>query len=109
MVAVASKASLSPQRKRLVELMQGLNFGSVEGLHVRAGEPTFNPPLRVIREVKFGGDNGPRLEMARRDFALKAEVLDLFAQMDAMGDGIIRSLEVKHGLPFKMAVEEDAA
>ena len=109
MTGTVMKAVLSPQRKRLVELMQGLNFGRIEGLAVHGGEPVFDPPPRVVREVKLGGENGPRPETAKEDFALKGQVRELLSQMAAMGTGIVRSLEVKHGLPFKMTVEEDAA
>ena len=109
MTGAVTKASLTPQRKRLVKLMQGLNFGRIEGLVVCGGEPVFDPPPRIVREVKFGGENGPRPEAAKEDFALKAQVCNLFAEMEAMGDGIVRSLEIKHGLPFKMAVEEVCA
>lgn len=109
MVAVATAASLPPARRRLVTLMQEVNFGHVKGLVVRGGEPILNPPPRVVREIKFGSENGPRAEAAKDDFALKAQVRDLFAHMEAMGDGVIRCIEVKHGLPFKMIVEEDAA
>ena len=69
----------------------------------------FDPPPRVAREVKFGGDNGPRSETAKGDFALKAQVRELLAQLEALGDGLVECIEVKHGLPFKMTVEEDAA
>jgi len=90
--------------------MQRLNFGRVEGLGVRDGEPVFPPPPpRVVREVKFCAENGPHPEAAKKDFALKAQVCELFAHMEAMGDGIIARIEVKHGLPFRMIVEEDAA
>ena len=102
---VTSKADLHPAGARLVELMQGINFGRIEGLSVRAGVPVLDPPPRVVHEIKFGGENGSRPEAARQDFALKAQVRELFAQMQAMGDGVIRCLEVKHGLPFRMTVE----
>jgi hypothetical protein len=89
--------------------MQELNFGQVRGLVVHDGEPVFDPPPRVVREVKFGGDNGPRPETAKGDFTLKAQVRELLAQLEALGDGLVECIEVKHGLPFKMTVEEDAA
>jgi len=89
--------------------MQGLNFGRIEGLCVRGGEPLFDPPPRVLREVKLCAENGPRPEVGKEYFALKAQVRDLFTQMEVMGDGVVRCLEVKHGLPFKMTIEEDAA
>ncbi len=104
-----TKSSLSQPKTRLVELMQRINFGSIEKLVVRKGELIFDPPPRVVREVKFCGENGPRPEVAKPDFTLKAQVRDLFAQIQAMGDGVIHSIEVKHGLPFKMIIEENAA
>jgi hypothetical protein len=102
-------ASLSRPRAALIELMQRVNFGRVEGLAVRGGEPVLARRPRVIREIKFGGENGPRPEAARGDFTLKAEVRALFAQLEALGDGVVGVLEIKHGLPFRMTVEEDAA
>jgi len=106
---VKNKVDLPPAGARLVELMQGINYGHIDGLAVRCGGPVLDPPPHVVREVKFGGENGPRPEAAKEDFALKAQVRDLFAQLEALGDGVIRCLEVKHGLPFKMTIEEDAA
>ena len=48
------------------------------------GQPVMDPPPRIIREIKFGGDNGPRPEAAKVDFALKTQVRDLFAQLEAL-------------------------
>ena len=109
MASVATKAALSPARARLVEVMQELNFGCIERLVLHDGEPVLDPPPRVVREVKFCAENGPRPEAGKDDFALKSQVRELFAHMEAMGDGVIACIEVKHGLPFKMTVEEDAA
>jgi len=101
-----TKSALSPARQRLVEMMQDLNFGRIEGLVVRGGEPVFDQPPWVVREVKLGGENSPRPEAAKADFVLKAQVRELFAQMNAMREGIVATIEVKHGLPFKMTIEE---
>ena len=95
-----TKAALSPARRRLVELLQTVNFGRVEGLVVRGGEPVLDPLPRVTREHKFGGENGPRPEAARADCALKPQHLDLMRLLDAVGDGTVAVLSVKHGLPF---------
>ena len=100
------KSDLSREGQSIVELMESINYGRIENLVVRHGEPVLEPPPRIIREIKFGGDNGPRPEAAKADFALKAQVRDLFAQMEAMGDGVIRSIEIQRGLPFRMTVEE---
>lgn len=104
-----SKASLSPQRRRLVELLQRINFGRIEGLLVEAGEPVLDPLPDVRYEYKFGGDNGPRPELGRPDFALKAQLVELFEHLDRIVEGGIDVLEVKHGLPFRMIVSESGA
>ena len=109
MVAIATKADLTPAVARLVELMQGINFGSIEMLVVRDGEPVLNPRPRVIHEWKIGGDNGRRLEASLSDFVLKKDVVELLGQITNLGNATIRSIEIKHGLPFKMTIEEGGA
>jgi hypothetical protein len=47
--------------------MQRLNFGRIENLHVRGGEPVFDPAPRVSKKLKIGGENDPRPEAACED------------------------------------------
>lgn len=101
-----SLRACSDSRQRLIRLMQRINFGRIEGLAVRGGQPAFDPPPRLIREVKFGGDNGSRPEGLRGDFTLKAQVRELFAQLEELGDGVVTCIEIQRGLPFRMTVEE---
>jgi hypothetical protein len=101
---VLTKAALSDPRRRLVGLMQELNFGRIEGLAVRGHEPVLAPMPRVVREVKFGAENGPRPEAASADFLLKAQVVEFLRHLDNLADGTIDLVEVKHGLPFRMLV-----
>lgn len=103
-----SKTSLTPSWVALVQLMQDVNFGRIEGLAVRSGEPVLDPRPRIVREVKFGGENGPRPEIDSSDFALKSQVLDLFRCLDELRDGTVETLVIKHGLPFSMSVEAAA-
>ncbi len=105
MVSVPSKATLTSARRRLLEVMQFVNFGRIENLVVRGGEPSLVPLPRIVREVKFGGDNGPRPEAAAGDFKLKAQVVELFRELERLGDGTVEVLEVKHGLPFRLLLE----
>ena len=102
-------ASLPPTGKRLVRWMQEIGFGRIGPFPVQGGEPDFTHPPKITREIKFGGANGPHPKAGREDFALKSQVVDLFAQLEALGDGVVLWLEVKHGLPFRMQVEEAAA
>ena len=57
-------SSLSPARRRLLRLMQQLNFGRIEQLTIRRGEPVLEPMPRLVVEYKFAGENGPRPEAA---------------------------------------------
>jgi hypothetical protein len=104
-----TKTGLVEPRQQLVELMQSVNFGRFERLEVRKGNPILSPPLRIIREIKFGGENGQRQELGMDDFLLKAQVVELFAYFDELQNGTIAMLEIKHGLPFRMTVEDEAA
>ena len=106
---VITISDLTPLQQRLVELMQKVNFGRIEGIIIRDGEPILDPLPRIVQKVKFCAENGPRPETGKQNFTLKASVRDLFAKIEALGDGIIHSLEVKHGLPFDMEFEEKAA
>jgi hypothetical protein len=103
-----SKARLTAGRAALVELMQDINFGRIEGLVVSAREPVFDPAPRIVREIKFGGENGARPEAGAKDFALKSQVVELLAYFDGLENTTIEVLVVKHGLPFSMSVEAAA-
>jgi hypothetical protein len=86
--------------------MQRLNFGRIEGLEIRGGEPLFEPAPRIIQDIKIGGDNGPRPELAIEDFALKSSAIELFDHLSRIGNGTLESIEVKYGMPFKLVVEQ---
>jgi hypothetical protein len=103
-----TKSSLSAPQKRLLETMQRMNFGRIEGLSIRSGEPVLNPPPRIVKDVKLGAaDNGARPELEAGDFALKREHIELFENLRRLGDGMIECIEVKGGLPFRLTTVED--
>jgi hypothetical protein len=84
--------------------MQALYFGRFERLLLQDCEPVLSPMPRVVRELKFGGGNGPRAELGTGDFHLKAQVVELFTCFDELRNGVIEVLEVKHGLPFRVLI-----
>lgn len=100
-----TKASLSAGRRRLLETMQRLNFGRIEDLEIRGGDPVFNPAPRFVQDIKLGGENGPRPELGATDFVLKSQVAEFFDYLSRLGDGTVETIEVKHGLPFKLVIE----
>lgn len=100
-----TKASLSEARRHLVEWMQDIDFGTIYGLTLRRGEPVLDPRPRVVRERKFPADAAPRPDRGD-NFLLKAQVVELYRYFDEIGDGLVESLEIKHGLPFRAYVAE---
>lgn len=96
---------LSAPRQALVRILQSINFGYMEGLEVRRGEPVFNPAPMVFVEVKLDAANAPRQEMESADFELRSEVVRLAEQFDELGDGSIERIDIRHGVPRRVVIE----
>lgn len=101
-----SLGKLSEPRLQLIRLFQSLNFGKIERLVVRDGEPVLDPAPQVTREVKFGGENAARDERDLQQYLLKSQVIELFEEFDRLQNGTIAAIEAKHGLPFRMILQE---
>lgn len=106
MTDVVTKAALTPARKRLVELMQEINYGRIEGLRVQNGEPVFDPLPTVLRLFLFGKDNGPNESRGNDGFALKKKVAELFEVFDRERSLSIQELMIDNGLPVRMTVAD---
>ena len=100
-----TKVELSAARSRLVEMMQQIGFGRVDDLVIRDGEPVFDPMPRIIRDIKLGADNVARPQPDFADFTLKSQVVELFEHLAELGNGTVQSIEVRHGLPFRLVIE----
>ena len=96
---------LSPLRQVLVRLLQSINFGHVDGLEVRGGEPVFSPAPMVFVEIKLDFAADPRPEIDLTDFELRDEVIRLMDQLDQLGDGSIERIDVRHGVPRRVLIE----
>ncbi len=101
-----TKVSLTPARRRLVEVMQGIRYGRLEGLEVRDFEPVFEPPARAVRQIVFGKDNGPHTARNKDGFALKQSVAELFELFDREQSLSIQELVINDGLPVRMTVAD---
>jgi hypothetical protein len=78
--------------------MRELQFGRLENLLLRNGEPYFDPPPVVIRVSRIGaGAAEPTPELA--DWTLTAPVVDLLDEFARIRDGLVNRLEFRHGLP----------
>ena len=98
-------SQLSAPRQVLVRLLQSINFGYVEGLEVRGGEPMFSPAPTVVVEVKLDAPNNPRAEVDLADCELRAELVRLMEQLDSLGDGSIDRIDVRYGVPRRALIE----
>jgi len=96
---------LSAPRQALVRLFQSINYGHIEDLEVRSGEPVFNPSPRVLIDVRLSGDEGPRPEHELGDFSLRDEIVRLLDRLGELGDGTVAQIEVRAGVPRRMVIE----
>src|SRR5262245_13584858 len=78
----STKRTLSPARRRLVELMQEVNFGRIEGLRIYDAEPLLEPEPRVLRDIVFGKMNSPNPARSREDITLKEQLIELYNLFD---------------------------
>lgn len=90
---------------RLLELIQNIGFGRIENLVIRSGQPVLNPPPRIVRERLLGTRDQPP-SPSRKDYATRDQVRELLVELNAIDNGVIASLEIRHGLPFKLTIAD---
>jgi hypothetical protein len=105
MNTMITKDSLTPARRRLVDLMQATWYGRIEHLIVHGREPLLDPPPKIVRVLKTNGENSVDTELNGCDFALRREVLQLLKYLDEIGDGMIETVEIRRGLPCEIILE----
>lgn len=98
------KLELSSVRRQLVELLQEIHYGEIHGLKIVEGEPVLDPFPEVVRDVALTKDDGPHPARRISDFALKAEVVNLFELFDREQNITIDRLIVQAGLPLRLRV-----
>jgi hypothetical protein len=96
--------TLSPARRRLVDLMTDVQFGRIHSLIVRSGEPVFDPPPVVFRTLKFAATGNPRPPVG--DPTARPAVTELLAQLTRLGNGVVHKIQVADGLPLLAEIEE---
>jgi hypothetical protein len=102
------KSTLSALRQDLLQTMQQIHFGKIEGLIIRGGEPCSSPAPKITQEIKLGGEAAEPKGPAKDDFALKRHATDLFDQFDRLPDGAVVTISVRHGLPALMTLTRSA-
>jgi hypothetical protein len=87
--------------QRLIGLIRRVGFGTIHGLRVAGGQPVLAPFPRVVQELKFGAEF--KHATPRSVEPLRDEDQQFLATLAAIGDGVIETIEVRHGLPFRMS------
>ena len=95
---------LLPSEAAFVEAMQQLGFGLFEYLQIRGGELILHPGPLTVRHVKFGTP-ATTGKTSGGTAELRQQIAEFFAYVREVGAGEIRTLEIRHGLPFAMEVE----
>ncbi len=101
-----TRAALTPARRRLVEMMQEINFGRIEGLEVRYGEPVLDPPPKAARQMVFGRRNGTNAGDANHGITLNKKVAELFEVFDREQTFRVLELVIDDGMPVRMTVAD---
>ena len=95
-------SSLTPARRRLLVLCRYIGFGAIERLHIHRGEPVYDPPPRITREIRFGAHRTPTRQEALDEFKVRRAMRELLSAIAAVGDGIVDRIEIRHGQPFRL-------
>ena len=91
---------LSAPQLSLLEIMREHQFGRIENMSVRNGQPILDPNVKVVRIARLGGGRAGRSSFAGNEFELKRPVPALFEELARLQNGTVISLEFRHGLPF---------
>jgi len=99
---------LAPAEQRSLAAMRKIGFGRFEYVQIREGQIVLDPWPVAVRDVKFGVEATDE-RTTRPDCQLKRQVAEFFEYTRDVEAGEIRTLEIRHGLPFSMEVELAAA
>ena len=103
-----SRTDLSTPERELLSLMRGVWFGRLEGLVVAGGRPVL-PPAQAVRHLRFGATEPvTALPDAGADFELKKEMVEFLAFLRNLGDGEVKRVDVRYGLPVSAELDGGA-
>lgn len=106
LVAGSPASRLSPNMRHLLRRMWQLGYGTIRRLHVRDGQPVFDPAPAVVRTIRLGQPEPGIGKPACDDFALKQQQLALVRLLADVGTGVIDLVKVHDGLPVGLEIHE---
>jgi hypothetical protein len=103
LAAAVTTGSLNQIQLKLAQIIQGLGFGTIEGLSICAGQPRFDTMPRIVQSIKLGARPEPVRHADEKD-TLKRAFVDLFERLSTLSNCTV-DIEVQHGLPFRLILE----
>jgi len=64
--------------------MSEYQFGRIENLPVRCGQPVLDPSIKIVRVARLGGQSREAEIPVSEDFELKQAVRDLLADLERL-------------------------
>jgi len=99
-----TKASLYPDQRRTVEIIEALDFGVIERLLIRGGLPCYEQEPRIVQTIRLTSKPQRQPNHYKADDTLNSAFVNLFEQLDRLPDGFV-DVEVQHSLPFRLVLE----
>ncbi len=96
-------SDLSPDERRLLDILRLIQFGSMTDLQIRNGQPVLSPMPRVTCERRMKGQAPPAEVL--RNHELKTQSVEFVRYLHQVRNGTIPLVQVKGGLPFKVELE----
>lgn len=100
-----STNDLLPSEQRFVATLRQVAFGRLEFVRIQGGELVLDPRPTAVQVLKFGSAETQPAERSA-DFELKKPMAEFFEYIRGVDAGEIRRLEVRHGLPFSIEIEQ---
>ena len=99
-----TRASLNLDQRRLVEIIEAIDFGVIEQLSIRGGLPCFDPQPRIFQAIKLASETRQQRDRVSADLTLKAQFEDSFDHLIQLRNAVV-NIEVQHSLPFRIVLE----
>jgi hypothetical protein len=96
---------VSAPRQALMRLCQSVDYGQIIDLHIRDGEPVFNPEPTLLLDLNLDSDCNGRPESELADFILCEEFCRLLDRIDALRTGRIQRIEARAGIPRRVLIQ----
>lgn len=104
-VPAAKRGAPSPAVLTVVQLCLDLQYGRIERLHVRDGEPVLEPMPKVIRTVKFSAPTSKHSATTLAEVLSKPQTKAFLQEISMMKSACIQRLEVRDSQPCFVEIE----